>query len=655
MIQTPNLGLEKYELTDAANLADGYNNSMDTLDKFAGNINAHFPIKASDIADGAIINTKISNGAVDENKLAAASVTNTKIATDSVTADKIPDDAIINRHYSEYSITGDKIADNTLPITKLSETFQNTIKNQFDNILPIASIDVSNIPQSETLLIVNDGITHTFNNVIFPNNITIMFVSGMFAGTFTIEGTVIAPLQQIFDIKSNVTIVNNTTGYPEWFGAIINSADAASTNVAAIQKCISIYTNTMLHNGHYYINNTISINANDKVLSGYSYSRALESAVLHCIGNFIAIDLGSTTSTTFECNSPTIQNIGIYFESDTITLNAVGIRIVSTINAHIEQILIQNCGIGVITSNAGNARIKNITVVLNKNLYNAKGFYITSLAAFYSGVGTNASCYVDHFDVFSDNGMYNNNAYGLYFDGRGIADNFISNFETAFIGNGVYLNLENTILGEYSNQDAHFTRLILDSVTNGFTVYDTDGNKSPIQILISDSYIMGKTTGNCKLINLFSNISHYINCQINVVNTCLLGSENNINNTIAISGNITGANFSNLQFKDIGQILNGTIKYSRINGNFAYYSFKGGSNLPAINVNAERTFFDLGCIGVENSYPIMYAGTYANCLFNFASANNGIFTSGLLDSNSPTISNLNAPYTKNSNNNAYIG
>lgn len=122
MIQTPNLGLEKYELTDAANLADGYNNSMDTLDKFAGDTNAHFPIKTSDIADGAVINTKISNGAVDENKLATASVTNTKIATDSVTADKIPDGEIVNRHIGDLQITNDKIANNTISNNKLIYT-----------------------------------------------------------------------------------------------------------------------------------------------------------------------------------------------------------------------------------------------------------------------------------------------------------------------------------------------------------------------------------------------------------------------------------------------------------------------------------------------------------------------------------------------------
>ena len=96
MIQTPNLGLEKYELTDAANLADGYNSSMDTLDKFAGDTTAHFPVKTNDIADNAVTGAKLNNGAVTTDKIVDANVTNSKLASDSVTTDKIKSFAITN-------------------------------------------------------------------------------------------------------------------------------------------------------------------------------------------------------------------------------------------------------------------------------------------------------------------------------------------------------------------------------------------------------------------------------------------------------------------------------------------------------------------------------------------------------------------------------
>ena len=86
MIQTPNLGLEKYELTDAANLADGYNSSMDTLDKFAGKTKAHFPVQTNDIADNAITGAKLNNGAVTTDKIVDANVTPSKLAAGAAAA-----------------------------------------------------------------------------------------------------------------------------------------------------------------------------------------------------------------------------------------------------------------------------------------------------------------------------------------------------------------------------------------------------------------------------------------------------------------------------------------------------------------------------------------------------------------------------------------
>lgn len=121
MIQTPNLGLEKYELTDAANLADGYNNSMDTLDKFAGDTNAHFPVKTNDIADNAITNAKLNNGAVTTDKIVDANVTSPKLATDSVTTEKIADGVITPNKLANYSITNTKIANYSISNLNISD------------------------------------------------------------------------------------------------------------------------------------------------------------------------------------------------------------------------------------------------------------------------------------------------------------------------------------------------------------------------------------------------------------------------------------------------------------------------------------------------------------------------------------------------------
>ena len=98
MIQTPNLGLEKYELTDAANLADGYNNSMDTLDKFGADVNAHFPIVTNDIKDNAITGAKLNNGAVTTDKLVDANVTTSKLANSAITNEKLANESVTARN-----------------------------------------------------------------------------------------------------------------------------------------------------------------------------------------------------------------------------------------------------------------------------------------------------------------------------------------------------------------------------------------------------------------------------------------------------------------------------------------------------------------------------------------------------------------------------
>ena len=128
MIQTPNLGLEKYELTDAANLADGYNNSMDTLDKFAGDTNAHFPVKTNDIADNAITNAKLNNGAVTTDKIVDANVTNSKLASDSVTTDKIKSFAITNEKLAQNSVGTANIMNDSVDNNKLYDKSVTTNK-----------------------------------------------------------------------------------------------------------------------------------------------------------------------------------------------------------------------------------------------------------------------------------------------------------------------------------------------------------------------------------------------------------------------------------------------------------------------------------------------------------------------------------------------
>ena len=123
MIETTNLKLQKYELTDAANLADGYNNSMDIIDSAiqqqSEKISDYFPVETNNIGNGqvtenklstaAVTETKIANGAVTEDKLSTAAVTETKIANGVVTEDKLSTAAVTETKIANGVVTEDKL------------------------------------------------------------------------------------------------------------------------------------------------------------------------------------------------------------------------------------------------------------------------------------------------------------------------------------------------------------------------------------------------------------------------------------------------------------------------------------------------------------------------------------------------------------------
>lgn len=153
MIQTPTLQLEKYELDDAANLADGYNNSMDKIDAYAGTINAKFPITGANIEDGSINTVDIANGAITEVKLAADAVTNDKIAPGAVTESELSDnvnntlakvganEALIEEHVNYFAalgVTNEQSADD------LHTQIDNTYQAAMSNTQSIAEINAPN-------------------------------------------------------------------------------------------------------------------------------------------------------------------------------------------------------------------------------------------------------------------------------------------------------------------------------------------------------------------------------------------------------------------------------------------------------------------------------------------------------------------------------
>lgn len=65
-----------------------------------------------------------------------------------------------------------------------------------------------------------------------------------------------------------VRVRDGDYGRPEWFGAIVNSASAASTNLAALQACHALCQDTLLSTGAYYISDTLKWTLSDRRLFG---------------------------------------------------------------------------------------------------------------------------------------------------------------------------------------------------------------------------------------------------------------------------------------------------------------------------------------------------------------------------------------------------
>ena len=120
MQATPNFNLPLYELDDAANLADGYNNAMGKIDAALKATDDKFPITGAEIEDGSINTIDIANGAITTNKLATAAVTDDKLAVGAVTAPAIEDNAVTTSAIEDGAVTGEKIANSSIDLTKLT-------------------------------------------------------------------------------------------------------------------------------------------------------------------------------------------------------------------------------------------------------------------------------------------------------------------------------------------------------------------------------------------------------------------------------------------------------------------------------------------------------------------------------------------------------
>lgn len=117
MQETPNYKLPLYEMDDMANLNDGYNNAMNTIDaalqQQKENFKDKFPLQSTDLDNGIVTNSKMAANAIDTVNIVDGAVTNAKLAANSVETDNIVDGAVTGAKIANGSINNDML-DNDL-------------------------------------------------------------------------------------------------------------------------------------------------------------------------------------------------------------------------------------------------------------------------------------------------------------------------------------------------------------------------------------------------------------------------------------------------------------------------------------------------------------------------------------------------------------
>lgn len=176
MKETANLKLPIYELDDAANLADGYNNAMEIID-------GAYQQQNEDIGDILPIGTSgIENGAVTTNKISTAAVTGEKIANGAITNDKLSDDFIFpGTSLPDNAVTTPKIADGAVTIPKIAASaFDATPTSESDNLVNSGNIysyvqsAIADIPEGngrslKNVVLIGDSYTDELDTTLYAN------------------------------------------------------------------------------------------------------------------------------------------------------------------------------------------------------------------------------------------------------------------------------------------------------------------------------------------------------------------------------------------------------------------------------------------------------------------------------------------------------
>ena len=109
------------------------------------------------------------------------------------------------------------------------------------------------------------------STVVFADGAVLKPASGQ---TVTLSKAIKANRHKIFDTSlggSFAVTRRESVGYPEWFGAVIDSSANAATNLAAISSTLDVFAECNLAGGDYFISDSLRITSSFKRLQGHFF------------------------------------------------------------------------------------------------------------------------------------------------------------------------------------------------------------------------------------------------------------------------------------------------------------------------------------------------------------------------------------------------
>ncbi len=433
----------------------------------------------------------------------------------------------------------------------------------------------------ENFIIVVDNGTYVFNNITIPSNVILIFGGGRIktAGTVTLNCNFVAQLYQIFDGTGTFTVNQNyrTVGFPEWFGCTKNNVGMDCQ--PAIQKCIATFTDTVLSGGRYYINDTITIDTDQKRLIGQNngWSDYWTTSIFQNVINKTIISIeGGANDVIDSCEVCGI--VCTYTSTPNVYTRAVSVTRAS--HFKVFRMGFFNCADCLFINNTIEGRVYNCTVVYDSHYPTSQegiGYHLGAGSTGSLGyAGQNASLFLNDINVSNTN-LSNTTIDGILAHGA-IADTFISDFECAGVRMGVRLESTLGASNRYYN-NVYVKHPIIDNFV-GAGIY-VNGIKSSASIIISDGYFAPSANQEQDVPCIFINDS--------------MGG-------IVIENNYIIGNYVTTQNEHyIGVLINSSSGYSLLNNviNNIKVPFKGASaNYGKIKDIYNMSF--MGCVNVVN-------------------------------------------------------